>query len=202
MSGFFYYLATVGDSLLSVFGIRAQYEAPKYEVVGHLPPDVEIRAYEGRVAVETPTRMDNDGEAFGRLFRYITGANRASRKIAMTVPVEMQMDPQRIAMTVPVEQGSDDVMRFFLPHAVVEAGPPAPTDPLVHLVRLPPQRFAVLRFSGRITDASRTAHAAALLAALRGAGAQVAGAPSVLSYDPPFTPPFLRRNEVAVEVSK
>jgi hypothetical protein len=205
MSGLLYYLATAGDSVLSVFGMRAQYEAPKYEIVGHVPPDIEIRAYPARVAVETQMRMDNDGEAFGRLFRYITGANQASRKIAMTVPV--QMEPQRIAMTLPVqtgpaEQGSEDTMRFFLPRAVAEAGPPTPTDPLVHLVHLPPQRFAVLRFSGRITEASRREHTDALLRALRGAGAHIEGAASVLSYDPPFTPPFLRRNEVAVPVEQ
>jgi hypothetical protein len=204
MSAFFYYLATATESALSVFGIRAPYEQPKYEVVGELPGGVELRAYQARTAAETTMRNGNDGEAFGRLFRYITGANTGRAHIAMTIPV--QMTPQRfsekIAMTVPVEQSGDGVMRFFLPETVVQAGPPAPTDPLVHIVKLPPQTFAVLRFSGTITEASRQAHEADLIAALTKANKHPEGAPSVLSYDPPFAIPFLRRNEVAVRIGE
>jgi hypothetical protein len=199
MSSFFYYLATAADSTLSVFGIRAPYEQPKYEVIGQLGGGVELRAYAARTAAETPIRASNDGEAFGRLFRYITGANTGSSKIAMTVPV--QMTPRNIAMTVPVETGGDGVMRFFLPAAVVAKGPPHPTDPLVHIVTLPPQTFAVLRFSGTITDASRAEHEAALIAAVTGAGKHPEGQPSMLSYDPPFAIPFLRRNEVVVKLA-
>jgi hypothetical protein len=202
MSSFLYYLATAGESVLSVFGVRGTYEQPKYTVVGHIDPAVELRAYAPRMAVETAMRNGNDGEAFGRLFRYITGANQGADKIAMTVPVEMKPPTggEKIAMTVPVEVGSENVMRFFLPASVVARGAPKPTDPLVHLVTLPPQTFAVLRFSGVVDDASRDAHEAALLAAVKGAGKHIEGTPSVLSYDPPFAIPFLRRNEVAVQV--
>ena len=146
MSSFLYYLGAAGDSVLSVFGVRAPYEQPKYHVAGHLADGVEIRAYGPRVVAETPIRGGNDGEAFGRLFRYITGANQGDAKIAMTVPVEMA--PRAIPMTIPVEVNSDQVMRFFLPKSIVKAGPPAPTDPLVHIVNLPAQELAVLRFSG------------------------------------------------------
>jgi hypothetical protein len=199
MSGFFYYLATFAESLLSVVGVRGPYEQPHYQVVGHIGDRVEIRAYDARVAVETQMRDSNDGEAFGRLFRYITGANKVAGKIAMTVPVEQA--PQRIAMTIPVEMGGADVMRFFLPESVVKAGPPIPTDPLVHIVKLPPETFAVLRFSGIVTDASRRTHEAALIAAVTGAGRTPMGASSLLSYDPPFALPFVRRNEVAVRLA-
>jgi hypothetical protein len=122
MSSFFYYLATAADSTLSVFGIRAPYEQPKYEVIGQLGGGVELRAYAARTAAETPIRASNDGEAFGRLFRYITGANTGSAKIAMTIPVQMtprKIAPLNISMTVPVETGGEGVMRFFLPAAVV-----------------------------------------------------------------------------------
>ena len=90
MSAFWYYVATAGESVLSVFGVRGTYEQPKYTVVGHIDPDVELRAYAKRTAVETSMINGNDGEAFGRLFRYITGANKSDAKIAMTVPVEMK----------------------------------------------------------------------------------------------------------------
>jgi hypothetical protein len=198
-SSFLYYLTTAAESTLSVFGVRAPYEQPKYEVIGHIGDDVEIRAYAERVAVETPMRLSNDGEAFGRLFRYITGANHTDAKITMTVPVEQSS--QRMAMTIPVELGGENVMRFFLPASVVKAGPPVPNDPLVHIVTLPPQDFAVLRFSGTINDESRRIHNEALLAAVQGAGRKAVGVPSLLSYDPPFALPFLRRNEVAVQLA-
>jgi hypothetical protein len=200
MSGFFYYLATFAESLLSVVGIRAPYEQPHYAVVGHIGARVEIRAYAARVAVETRMRSENDAAAFGRLFRYITGANKSAGKIAMTVPVEQSS--QRIAMTIPVEMGGPKIMRFFLPEAVVKSGAPAPTDPLVHIVTLPPATFAVLRFSGLITDTSRRAHEAALMEAVTASGRTPEGPPSLLSYDPPFALPFVRRNEVAVKLEK
>jgi hypothetical protein len=180
MGGFFYYLATFAESLGSVVGIRGPYEQPRYEVVGRIGANVEI----------------------GRLFRYITGANQAGAKIAMTVPVQQsgQRIGQRIAMTIPVEMGGPNVMRFFLPESVARAGPPTPADPLVHIIKLPPETFAVLRFSGIVTDTARRSHEAALIEAVSGAGRTPEGTPSLFSYDPPFALPFVRRNEVAVKL--
>jgi len=201
MPGFFYYVATAADSMLSVFGIRAPYEQPAYQVVDHLDNGVEIRHYEARSAVETPIQTGNDGAAFGRLFRYITGANAGAAKISMTVPVQMGA-PQAIPMTVPVEMGDDRTMRFFLPRDVVAAGAPRPTDPLVHIVTLPAENFAVLRFSGTLNPDALASHKAQLLAVLTAAGRKPVGQPSVLSYDPPFAIPFLRRNEVAARLAQ
>jgi hypothetical protein len=200
MSDFLYYLSAAGESALSVFGIRAPYEQPRYQVIGHLADGVEVRAYGARLAVQTPMRRGNDGEAFGRLFRYITGANHGDTKIAMTVPVEQTARP--IAMTIPVETTGEATMRFFLPRAAAADGPPKPTDPLVSLITLPPQQFAVLRFSGTVDESSRARHEQRLLAALTGAGRHAAGGASLLSYDPPFALPFLRRNEVAIPLDE
>lgn len=200
-SSFLYYLTTAAESTLSVFGVRAPYEQPKYEVIGHIGDDVEIRAYAERVAVETPMRLSNDGEAFGRLFRYITGANVTKATIAMTVPVERSS--QLIAMTVPVEVSAGlPTMRFFLPASVVAAGAPTPTEKDVRLVTLPPVTLGVIRYSGIATAATFQAELADLQKALAQAGKHTIGAPKFLSYDPPFTIPFLRRNEVALEISR
>jgi hypothetical protein len=198
MSSFFYYLTTVLESGLSVFGVRAPYEQPAYQVIGHVAGQVEIRAYPTRTAVETSMVQDNDGEAFGKLFRYITGANHGDASMHMTAPVEQTS--RKIAMTIPVEMSGGDMMRFFLPESVVKAGPPVPNDPTVHVITLPPAEFAALRFAGTLSDASRTSHTNQLDAALKGSKWQAVGAPSVLSYDPPFAIPFLRRNEIVVEV--
>jgi hypothetical protein len=200
MSAFFYYLAVAAESVVSVFGIRAPYEQPPYAVVGHLSGGVELRRYEPRVAVETEMTPGDDGAAFGRLFRYITGANGGTAKIAMTVPV--QVTGERIAMSVPVEIGGGKVMRFFLPRDVVEKGVPAPTDPAVHIATLPAQTMAALRFSGTLTADARQKHESLLLQDMKDAGRTPAGAPSVLSYDPPFAIPFFRRNEIVVPVAE
>ncbi len=195
MDKFFYYLFTFLESILSAVGIRATYEEPRYAVVEQLDRGVEIRAYEPRTAVETDAKGQQDGEAFGRLFRYITGANSGSARIAMTTPVES--GGQMIAMTVPVEQGSGGTMRFTLPRKVAEAGAPEPTEPGVRLVRIPAERLAVLRFSGRATPEARDEKARILTQVLEAAGRKPAQPPFFMGYDPPFSLPFLRRNEVA-----
>jgi len=199
VSKFWYYLTTFGESALSVFGVRGGYEQPSYQVLQSMPPAVEIRRYEARTAAETAVTSDQDGAAFQRLFRYITGANRSATLMSMTAPVAESS--QMIAMTVPVEiSGGARTMRFFLPASVVKSGVPVPTDPLVHIVTLPPATLGVIRFSGLATAASRAKETAILRMALSHAGKTAAGAPMYFSYDPPFTAPFLRRNEVALEV--
>ncbi len=198
MDKIFYYLFTVLESALSVVGIRATYEEPRYAVVERLDRGVEVRAYEARVAVETDARGQGDGEAFGRLFRYITGANREAARINMTTPVES--GGQMIAMTVPVEQGAGGTMRFTLPQKVVEAGAPEPTEPGVRIVRIPPERLAVLRFSGSTGPEARRQQSEILTQVLDAAGKRGAAPPFFMGYDPPFSIPFRRRNEVAVRL--
>ena len=198
MDKLLYYLVTLLESALSVVGIRGTYEEPRYAVVERLDRGVEIRAYEGRVAVETDARGQQDGEAFGRLFRYITGANGGGQRIAMTTPVES--GGRLIAMTVPVEQGAGGTMRFYLPRAVVEAGAPEPTEPGVRLARIPPERLAVLRFSGTASPAARDEQARILTTEIEAAGRKPTDQPFFMGYDPPFSVPFLRRNEVAVRL--
>ncbi|XYD06520.1 heme-binding protein [Methylobacterium sp. NMS12] len=193
-----YALVTLAEAVLGIFGVRALYEQPAYAVVERLDRGVEIRSYAPRLAVETDARGQGDGPAFGRLFRYITGANRAGDRIAMTAPVES--GGQRIAVPAPVEQAGTGTMRFFLPRAVAAAGAPAPNEPGVRLVEVPAERIAALRFSGRLTPEARAAQAGILAAVLAAAGRAPAGAPFVMGYDPPFAIPFLRRNEVAVRL--
>lgn len=194
-----YYALTFAESALSVVGIRATYEQPAYAVVERLPRAVEIRRYEPRVAVETDMAGPGDAEAFRRLFRYITGANRGGDRVAMTVPVEQGT---RIAMTVPVEQGGDArVMRFFLPAAVAKAGPPEPTEAGVRIARLPGETVAALRFSGTVDARAREKREAVLRQVLARAAREADGPSRVLSYDPPFAIPFLKRNEIVVPVA-
>jgi SOUL heme-binding protein len=209
MSGFCYYLLTFAESIASVVGIRSVYEQPRYEVLQHLGQSVEIRRYEPRVAIEAVIEGGNRdraaNEAFGLLFRYITGANRRAEKIAMTAPVRTEAASERIAMTAPVQTaGSAGTlsMRFYLPRSVAEAGAPAPLDPRLHLVDVPAATVAVLRYSGVDSAAARTEKGADLLATLGGSRWRPDGEAFQMYYDPPFTIPFLRCNEVAVPVAR
>ena len=184
-----YWALTVGESVLSTVGIRSAYEQPHYDVVARLPHDVEIRQYGPRTVVETQTISGRDSEAFTRLFRYITGANTqagASRDIAMTIPVE----------TAP-----DGALRFFLPRALA-ASPPTPTDPLVHIVALPAGTVAARRFSGTLSRDELARQQKILRSALIASGWHATGPAARFGYDPPFTPPFLRRNEVVLPVAR
>jgi hypothetical protein len=192
-------MMTFVEAGLGVVGFRGLYEQPHYVVVERLPGGIEVRDYAARIAVET----DDAGggrEAFPRLFRYITGANTAGEKIAMTAPVAQR--GEMIAMTVPVQSTkTGGAMRFFLPQEVARKGAPAPTDPTVRIVTVPAERVAVLRFTGTADPASVAAQDRLLLDALGKAGRRAAGAPFLLTYDAPFTIPFFRRNEVAVPLA-
>lgn len=198
MSTILYYLMTFAEATLGVVGIRGLYEQPHYTVVERLSGGIEVRDYPSWVAAETD---DGGGGqvAFPRLFRYITGNNTTGEKVSMTAPVSQR--GEMIAMTVPVQSNRQGgVMRFFLPKEVMANGPPKPLDPNVRIVTVPAERVAALRFTGWIDRASVEAHNRLLLEGLAKAGPKPQGQRFLLTYDAPFTIPFLRRNEVAVNV--
>ncbi len=191
----------------SAFGIRSGTEEPRHTVAERLG-DVEIRRYAPRLAAETTVAggaYAARGEGFRRLAGYIFGGNRKQARIDMTAPVAQSSasSGERIAMTAPVAQEAGDsgwVIRFFLPAALSD--PPAPNDARVRIVPVPEETVAVLRFSGTATEAAIADRRAALLAALSGTAWRPAGEPVSWFYDPPWTLPPLRRNEVAVPVAR
>lgn len=195
----------------SVFGMQGDIEQPPYAVVASLSDDIEIRQYAERVAVEaTVTADDADAArnaAFRLLFAYISGANRTDTGIAMTAPVETRRDSRTIDMTAPVESQVGETgattMRFFLPGRFTLETAPDPTDSRLRLVALPAQRFAVLTFSGSRRQAVVSDRLQQLHAALDARGLMATGSPErAFFYDPPWTLPWFRRNEVAIEIIK
>src|SRR4051794_40516062 len=196
-----YYMLTFVEASLGVVGFRGLYEQPHYTVVERLPGGVEVRDYAPRVAAETDDAGDGR-EAFMRLFRYITGNNAAGGKIPVAAPIAQRPPGEMIAMTIPVESTkTGGVMRFFLPKDVAARGAPTPLDLAVRIVTVPADRVAVLRFGGPADKDEVAAHERLLLDALSRAGRMPRAKPFLLTYDAPFTIPFLRRNEVAVDTS-
>jgi len=168
-------------------------EEPKYRLVAKNAA-YEIRQYDDRAIVRTQTGDADSG--FGKLFRYISGANTSQSKIAMTVPVTQS---EKIAMTAPVtEQVSDGktYMSFYLPAKYTLATAPLPTDPSVELATDKGGKFAVLQFSGRSSNAAFQKKSKDLRAALIDDGMSFFDVPIRATFNAPFTPGFMRRNEI------
>jgi hypothetical protein len=190
----------------SAFGIREGTAEPRYSVLA-APNGLEIRLYGPRIAAETAIAAGEEDaryEGFRRLAGYIFGANRAKAKIDMTVPV-VQQKGEAIAMTAPVGQArSDDgqwVIRFFMPAEWTMETLPVPENPAVVLVQVPDETIAVLRFTGLWGADNIAARRAELLQRLEVTAWKPVGTPVAWFYDPPWTIPFLRRNEVVVTVA-
>ena len=209
-------MATLLGSLLlgacSAFGIRSGTEEPRFTTVERLG-SVEIRRYAPRLAAETTVPGDAysaRGEGFRRLAGYIFGGNAGRRRIDMTAPVAQSSAQagERIAMTAPVAQAPATqasgeagwVIRFYLPATLTD--PPVPNDARVRVAPVPEETVAVLRFSGTATADAVAERTKALTAALSGSPWHASGEPVAWFYDPPWTLPPLRRNEVAVPVSR
>lgn len=192
----------------SVVGIRSDIEQPPYEVVASLSDHIEIRQYAQRIAVEATITADDSDDArnaaFRLLFDYISGANQANAEIAMTLQVERARASQQIEMTAPVESQIGETgtmtMRFFLPSRFTPESAPKPTDDRVRLVLMPKQRFAVLTFSGSRNQQVVSARVEQLRAALKARDLNPGISARAFFYDPPWTLPWFRRNEVAIDV--
>jgi len=174
---------------------------PSYEVVRTLR-EVEVRRYApyvvAEVQVEGPAESAGN-KAFPILAGYIFGKNKGDRKLAMTAPVTQAAAPVKLAMTAPVTQSLGEggyVVQFVLPAGVTLATAPEPLDARVHLREVPGRQVAVLRYSGFWTESNYNQHLKQLQQALRAANIQWAGEPVYARYNAPFTPWFLRRNEI------
>ena len=167
-------------------------EEPEYNIVKKT--DVyEVRQYRKRTVAEVILGEEDSG--FRVLFDYISGANKSSKEIEMTIPVTKS---KKIGMTLPVNQSASDgelSMRFFLPKQYSKQNAPEPNDERVRIIDLPAEYFAVISYSGFASDGNFTEHHKELKAALDKDGVVIKGPPIKATYNSPFTPPFLRRNE-------
>ena len=176
-------------------------EEPDYEVLRTFD-SVELRRYApyvvAEVVLDTPAE-DAGSQAFPILAGYIFGKNKGEKKFAMTAPVTQTAAPVRLDMTAPVTQAAvagGMRVQFVLPKGVTLATAPEPIDPRVQLRVVPAGTWAVIRYSGTWSQANYLEHLRELKAALDAAGVATQGEPVLARYNAPFTPWFMRRNEV------
>lgn len=180
-------------------------EAP-YRVV-QKETTFELREYEPQILAEVVVGGDLEdagNQAFNLLFRYISGENRGRAKIAMTAPVAQERAPEKIAMTAPVGQQAAPggwAVSFMMPSSYTMETLPVPDNPAVVIRQVPARRVAAIRYSGTWSGARYRAHLAKLEAWIRARGLVPSGDPVWARYNPPFTPWFLRRNEVMIPVA-
>jgi hypothetical protein len=164
----------------------------------------EIRNYPELVLAETSASTQRT--AFRRLFSYISGANQSNESISMTAPVETQ-GGRSVQIKTPVrsesvQEDSDELrMAFYLPSEYDPETAPEPTDSNVQVITEPPKTVVVDRFSWYAPEWRVTRRQRKLLSQLDEEGVEPVGSASLLRYNDPWTPPFLRRNEVAVPVA-
>jgi hypothetical protein len=182
------------------------YEEPHYEIV-RSTPDFELRRYAPHAVVETTASGDFTAArnaAFRRLFDYISGNNRVRVRIEMTVPVVTEPAGEKIDMTVPVltrpAEGQATLMQFVLPSRFNAATAPEPNDPALRIRDVNSRLIAARTYSGGASEANYRKNEATLMAALKEAQLVTTDAPSFAVYNRPFTPGFMRRNEVLVPV--
>ena len=171
--------------LLFIYSHAMAYEESPFNIVHHT--DVyEIRHYFDRLAIQAT--YTNQNSSFRNLFNYISGANIDSEKIKMTTPVTQS------------EESSEMVMQFYLPSKFTKKTAPVPTDPRVELITIEEGHYAVIKYSGRLTDKNFNKHKKILKENLIEDKIEIIGPAIKATYNGPFTLPMLRRNEAMFHV--
>ena len=179
-------------------------ETPKYSVERTDGP-IELRLYAPRLMAEVTvkgSRSSAINSGFRVLAGYIFGGNTGGAKLAMTTPVT-QAPGETLAMTTPVTQMGRDgswVVQFMMPGSYTLQTLPKPKDDRIRFVPLPAQHQVVLTFSGFAGEGTLQAHESTLRSWARGQALNVTAGPYYYFYDPPWTLPWNRRNEVAFSV--
>jgi len=192
------FLINAGQSAMAV-------EQPAYQVELDAKP-FQIRLYAPMIVATVQVagnRNDAVSAGFGILADYIFGNNQKNGKIAMTAPVT-QSAGEKIAMTAPVNQspaGDGWVVRFIMPAGMTLDTLPRPKDARIEIDQMPARRIAIVGFSGFWSDSNFKSHQEELMEFVTRKGLTPVSGPIYAYYDPPWTPWFLRTNEVQMEIA-
>ena len=191
--GFYLVLGVLAAFLILVaawYVLTRNVETARYEVL-ESNGDIEIRAYPALVVAEVTKTGPRDQavrSGFGPLARYIFAKEREGEKIAMTAPVTQK------------EDGGTWTIQFIMPSTYDLAHLPKPAGRDVRLREVPPARRAAIRFSGWWSDELFNAKDTALREWMARNGLTPSGTPTFAYYNDPFTPGFLRRNEILYDL--
>ncbi|MGB1186739.1 SOUL family heme-binding protein [Cycloclasticus pugetii] len=191
---------------IAVGPVMSDVEIPNYEVVKS-EGDIQIRKYAPMIIAEVQMsgkREDAIGDGFRLLADYIFGNNIANQDIAMTAPVQQQ-ESTKIAMTAPVQQqsaGNYWQVSFVIPSEYTMDTLPKPVNERVVLKEIPAKTFAAITFSGTNSDENVKAHEKILLEYVEANDLSVISTPKYAFYNPPWTLPPMRRNEVMIEIQE
>lgn len=193
-------LASAGTFVIANDAL-AKYEEPSYST-SEKDGNFEIRDYPSVIAAEV--EVSGSGEsaannAFKIIAGYIFGKNVSKTKVAMTVPVTEKISSEKIAMTIPVvtdKKQQNMIMRFYMPSKYTLETLPEPNDKRIKLIKLPSARYAVIRFSGFGSEKSCVHHEKLLNDFVKNKNLVASEAMVRAFYNPPWTLPFMRRNEI------
>lgn len=186
--------------------IVSNVEQAKYEVVKSYS-NIEIRDYAPMIIAEVEVsgeRKEAINQGFRLVADYIFGNNKSNTKVAMTAPV-VQEQSEKIAMTAPVSQQSDGdnwKVHFVMPANYTMETLPKPNNPIVKLKEIEGKRFVAIRFAGIAGEESLKKNTEVLQKFITDNGLKSQSVPTYAFFNPPWTLPFLRRNEVMIVVSK
>jgi hypothetical protein len=206
------YWVAAGIIFVFIFGgiaagpIMSRVEQPEYKVIVSEGP-IEIRAYGPMIAAEAEVQGERKAaiqEGFRLISAYIFGANKPNATIAMTAPVQ-QHSAQKISMTAPVTQQTDGnrwTVRFIMPSSWSKETLPTSNDTRVTLKPVPAKRMAVNRFSGGANDIIIGSKTDELRKYTLEHKLVTVGELLLAFYNPPWTLPLFRRNEILIELAE
>ena len=186
--------------------VMSNVEKPDYKVI-QTEQNIEIRQYEPMIIAEVEVdgkREDAIRDGFRLIADYIFGNNTVQRDIAMTAPVQQQ-ENQKIAMTAPVQQqstGRSWQISFVMPSKYSMETLPEPKNDRVRLKEILTKKFVVIEFSGTNSNENVTKHENQLMNYTEANQIKIIGSPKYAFYNAPWTLPFMRRNEVMIEINQ
>ena len=206
-------------STLLISGTAMATEEPNYTILSQTE-NFELRRYESQLVAQTWVSGDQNAASrtgFKILADYIFGNNTApsgeSSKISMTAPVAMQFEAkqsenknggnesQKIAMTAPVNMKENNGkwrVQFTMPSQYTMQTLPKPNNPDITIIEVPPQTHGVIKFSGLAGTEKVAAKTSELQSWMQAQKLTITGTPELARYNPPWTLPFMRRNEVMI----
>ena len=198
----FYFLIIISNSLMAT-------DEPEFRLILKVDK-FEIREYSPKIIAQIEVFGDFDdasSKGFKILADYIFGNNTSAdgnSRIEMTAPVEMEPLPQKINMTKPVlTEGSDNnwIVSFIMPNEFTLATLPKPNNKSIKILSLPKEKYAVIVFSGLVRESSYLEKEKLLNQFIKEKKLKASGEIKIARYNPPWTLPFFRRNELMIKIN-